>query len=233
MLLLSTAFFWGGLRYVPLAKASSVLMLAPIIVTALSVPLLKEVVRVPRWLGVLAGFVGAVIILKPGGDLFQWAALLPFGAAVMYALYQISTRLLSQTDLPMTTLVHTSLFGALLASCAAPFAWTTPNATGWALMAATGFLGGLGHFSLIKAFQHSHASVISPFGYTSLLWAIVYGIVLFGEYPELKTLVGAAIILGSGLYIFHRERSIAHHQRHPPVPPGADHGDADTEAEAE
>jgi drug/metabolite transporter (DMT)-like permease len=209
MLLLATAFYFWGLRYIPIAKAASVMMVAPIIVTALSVPLLKEVVGIPRWLGVLAGFAGAMVILKPGGDIFQWAALLPFGAAMMYALYQISTRMLSQTDLPMTTLVYTSLFGALLASCALPLAYTPPDLKGWTLMGVTGLLGGLGHFALIKAFQHSHAAVISPFGYTSLLWAIVYGIILFGEYPELKTLVGAALILGSGLFIFYRERVVA------------------------
>lgn len=214
MLLLATAFYFWGLRYVPLAKAASIMMVSPIIVTSLSVPLLRESVGVHRWLGVLAGFVGAVIILRPGGDIFQLAALLPLGAAIMYALYQISTRLLSQSDLPMTTLVYTSLFGALLASCAVPFVWTQPDAKGWAMMGLTGLLGGLGHFSLIKAFQHSHAAVISPFSYTSLLWAILYGIILFGEYPEIKTLAGAAIILCSGLYIFKRERSIAHRHRH-------------------
>ena len=212
MLLLATAFYFWGLRYVPIAKAASIMMVSPIIVTTLSVPLLKESVGIHRWLGVLAGFAGALIILKPGGDILMLAALLPLGAAIMYALYQISTRLLSQTDSPLTTLIYTSLFGALLASCAVPFVWTTPDAKGWALMGMTGLLGGLGHFSLIKAFQHSHAAVISPFGYTSLLWAVLYGIILFGEYPQAKTLAGAAIILGSGLYLFHRERSIA--QRH-------------------
>jgi drug/metabolite transporter (DMT)-like permease len=226
MLLLATAFYFWGLRYVSLAKAASIMMVAPIFVTALSVPLLKEAVGLPRWLGVLAGFAGAVIILKPGGDIFQVAALLPFGAAVMYALYQISTRLLSQSDLPMTTLVYTSLFGALIASFAVPLAWLPPDATGWALMGVTGLLGGLGHFSLIKAFQHSHASVISPFSYTSLLWAVVYGILLFGEYPELNTLAGAAIILCSGLYIFHRERSLARHRFLSQVVSGGDNGHA-------
>ncbi len=206
MLLLTTVLFFWGLRYVPLAKASSIMLVSPIIVTSLSVPLLKESVGVHRWLGVLAGFAGAVIILKPGADIVSLAALLPLGAAIMYALYQISTRLLSRSDAPMTTLVYTSLFGALIASCAVPFAWTQPDAKGWVLMGMTGLLGGLGHFSLIKAFQHSHAAVISPFGYTNLLWAILYGIILFGEYPEIRTLTGAALILCSGLYIFKRER---------------------------
>jgi drug/metabolite transporter (DMT)-like permease len=231
MLLLATAFYFWGLRYVPLAKAASIMMVSPIIVTTLSVPLLKESVGVHRWLGVLAGFAGALIILKPGGDIVSLAALLPLGAAIMYALYQISTRLLSRADLPMTTLVYTSLFGALIASCAVPFAWTQPDAKGWALMGMTGLLGGLGHFSLIKAFQHSNAAVISPFNYTSLLWAIIYGILLFGEYPEIKTLAGAAIVLCSGLYIFKRERSIAHDSRHLSGPPGTGQGDAGTEGE--
>jgi drug/metabolite transporter (DMT)-like permease len=208
MLLLTTALFFWGLRYVPLARAASIMLVTPVIVTSLSVPLLKESVGVHRWLGVLAGFVGAVIILQPGADIVRLAALLPLGAAIVYALYQISTRLLSSSDSPMTTLVYTSLFGALLASCIVPFAWTQPDAKGWFLMGVTGLLGGLGHFSLIKAFQYSKASVISPFSYTTLLWSIIYGIVLFGEYPDIKTMSGATIILCSGLYILKRERSI-------------------------
>lgn len=213
MLLLTTALFFWGLCYVPLARATSIMLVTPIIVTLLAAPLLQEAVGRQRWLGVFAGFAGALIILRPDTDIISLLSLLPLGAAVMYALYQITTRLISRTDAPMTTLVYTALFGAFVASFFVPFFWISPDAEGWFLMAATGLLGGLGHFSLIKAFQHSHVSVVAPFSYTNLLWSILYGIAFFDEYPVAKTLVGATIILASGLYILYREQAAKRSKR--------------------
>lgn len=207
LLFFTTAFFFWGLCYVSLAKATSIMLVTPIIVTTLSVPLLRERVGAHGWLGVLAGFMGAMIIMRPSGDMASLSATLPLGAALMYALYQISTRLLSQSDAPMTTLVYTSLFGTIAGTVAVPFVWQQVDVQGWLLMGLTGLLGGLGHFSLIKAFQSSKASVISPFSYTNLLWSITYSIALFGEYPAAQTMIGATIILCSGLYIFKRERA--------------------------
>lgn len=202
----TTILFFFGLRFVPLAEASAIMLVSPLIVTALSVPLLGEHVGAHRWAGVLVGFAGALVIMRPGAGLLAAPALLPLGAAGIYALYQITTRMLSRTDAPLTTLVYTPLVGTVAASAAVPFFWTSPDATGWGLMVLLGFLGGVSHFALIKAFQSSRAATIAPFGYTNLVWATLFGILFFGEYPDARTLVGAAIIVGSGLYIFHRER---------------------------
>lgn len=206
LLLTTTVLFFTGLSFVPLAEASSIMFAAPIIVTLLSVPLLGEQVGRHRWAGVLVGFGGVLVILRPGADMMAIALLLPFSAAWVYAFYQITTRMLSHTDGPLTTLTYTALVGTLMVSAIVPFYWKVPDMSGWCLMALIGFLGGFGHFSLIKAFQFSEASTITPFGYTQLIWATLYGIALFGEYPDSTTLIGAAIIVCSGLYIFHREK---------------------------
>ncbi len=205
LLLATTVLFFSGLRFVPLAEASSIMFAVPIIVTVLSVPLLREHVGIHRWAGVLVGFAGVLVILRPGSDMMAIALLLPLSAAGVYAFYQITTRMLSQTDGPMTTLTYTAVVGTLAASSVAPFFWVAPDLLGWSLMALIGFFGGLGHFALIKAFQFSEAATITPFGYTQLIWATLYGITLFDEYPDNRTFIGAAIIVCSGLYIFRRE----------------------------
>jgi drug/metabolite transporter (DMT)-like permease len=206
LLLATTGLFFLALRFVPLAKVSAIMFIAPIIVTALSVPLLHERVGVHRWAGVLCGFGGALVMLPPGAEAAAVASLLPLSAACVYAFYQITTRMLSRIDGPMTTLVYTAVVGTLAASVAAPFYWVAPDMTGWGLMVLLGLLGGVGHFAVIKAFQSSNAATITPFGYTNLIWATLSGIVFFDEYPEPRILIGAGIIVCSGLYIFHRER---------------------------
>jgi drug/metabolite transporter (DMT)-like permease len=206
LLLTTTGLFFLALRIVPLAEVSAIMFIAPIIVTALSVPLLREKVGVHKWAGVLVGFTGALVMLRPGAEAMAIASLLPMSAACVYAFYQITTRMLSRTDGPMTTLVYTAVVGTLAASVAAPFYWVAPDMSGWSLMVLLGLLGGAGHFAVIKAFQSSNAATITPFGYINLIWATLSGIVFFGEYPEPRILVGAGIIVCSGLYIFHRER---------------------------
>jgi drug/metabolite transporter (DMT)-like permease len=213
LLLATTGLFFLALRVVPLAEVSAIMFIAPIIVTALSLPLLREQVGVHRWVGVLAGFTGALVILRPGAEAMAFASLLPLSAACMYAFYQITTRMLSHTDSPMTTLVYTAVVGTLAASFAAPFYWVTPDMTGWGLMVLLGLLGGVGHFAIIKAFQSSNAATITPFGYINLIWASLSGVVFFGEYPEPRILFGAGIIVCSGLYIFHRERISSRQQK--------------------
>jgi drug/metabolite transporter (DMT)-like permease len=106
----------------------------------------------------------------------------------------------------MTSLVYTALLGAVFTSLFVPFFWKTPDVEGWLLMAAMGLLGGLGHFTLIKAFEAAPAPVITPFGYSSIVWATLLGLAIFGDLPDLPTFAGAAIIIASGLYVFHRER---------------------------
>ena len=201
-----TVFIFTSLYLVPLANFTSLMFLAPIIVTALSMPLLGERVGPHRWAAVLVGFIGALIIARPDFSVFQPAAIVPLVTATLLALYYISTRWISRVDGAMTTLVYTPLVGAGLFSLAVPFVWVTPDLDGWLLMAAIGLLGLGAHFALIKAFEAAPAATVTPFNYLGLVWAIVLGFTVFSHLPDVWTLLGAAIIVAGGLYIFHREQ---------------------------
>lgn len=205
LLLLTTAFYFLALSFIPLAEGSAIMMISPLLVTALSMPLLGERVGPRRWAGVAAGFVGAMLIIRPGSEMMQFASLLALAAAFCNGLYHICTRILSQTEHVLTTLVYSASIGALASTLAVPFFWVSPDAWGWFLMVAVGLLGGLSHFALIKAFAAAPAATVAPFTYTNLLWAALIGFLAFGDLPDGMTVLGAAIIAASGLYIFHRE----------------------------
>lgn len=205
-LLATTVLFFAGLHLLPLANASALMLVGPLMVTALSVPLLGEFVGPRRWASVAVGFVGALIIIRPGSGVFQMAALLPLAAASFYALYQIATRKLSTLDQPLTTLLYTVSVGVPVTTLALPWFWVTPDLGGWLLMISVGLLGGLSHFTLIKAFGHAPAAVLTPFSYSNLVWATLLGFLVFSELPDYWTVLGAVIIVSSGLYIFHREQ---------------------------
>jgi drug/metabolite transporter (DMT)-like permease len=205
-LVASTFVFWWALMYLPLAEATVLGFAGPLMVTALSVPLLGEQVGKYRWRAVIVGLIGVVIIIRPGAGAMQWAALLPLLTALIYALYQIATRILSRYDDPMATAFFSPIGGVLITSALLPFFWTPMTLQQWGILALMGFLGGFGHYLLIRAFGAAPASVLAPFGYVGLLWTTVIGYVIWGDLPDMWTWVGAAIIIASGLYILHRER---------------------------
>lgn len=211
LLLTTTTLFFLGLRTTPLATTATIMFLAPIIVTALSATMLGEPVGPRRWAGVLIGFAGAVIVTRPGigGMMPDPGMLLILAAAFTNALYQLTTRKLRIYDDPMTTLFYTAVAGAVLVSFAVPSVWQTPTAMQWLMLVAIGLSGAIGHLCLIRAFHAAPAATVVPFSYSSLLWASAYGFVLFSELPDRWTLTGAALIISSGLYIFHRERQKA------------------------
>jgi drug/metabolite transporter (DMT)-like permease len=205
LLLLTTASFFTGLQYIPMADASSIMLASPIVVTALSMPILKEKVGPRRWASIAVGCVGAIIIIRPGLGLMQPAALFPLAAAILYGVYQISTRFLSHTESILTTLIYSALIGTLVTTVLVPFFWVTPSMEQWLLMIAMGLFGGLGHFALIKSLTIAPAATVVPFTYSNLIWATTFGFIIFGDLPDQWTVIGAAIIVASGLYIFHRE----------------------------
>ena len=205
LLLSTTALFFTGLASIPMADATSVMFVAPILVTALSLPLLGERVGPRRWVGVAIGFLGAMIIIRPGLGVAQTAILFPLAAACIHSLYQISTRFLSRTDSTMTTLFYSASTGAVIMTIAVPFYWVTPSIFEMALMVAIGLFATFGHYCLIRAFEDASPAIVSPFQYTNLLWATLLGYILFSDLPDMWTITGALIIASSGLYIFHRE----------------------------
>jgi drug/metabolite transporter (DMT)-like permease len=195
-----------ALRYMPVAEMVALNFVAPLLVTALSVVMLRETVGVHRWLSVAVGFIGVLIIIRPGFGGLGWAALLPIASALCYALYQVLTRMVRLASDPLVALFYTAILGTLATSAVVPFYWVEPNLKGWGMMVGVGMTAMIGHFLLIKAFACAPASTVTPFTYTELIWATIFAFAVFDDFPDLWTLVGAGVIAGSGLYILHRER---------------------------
>ncbi|MGH6873900.1 MAG: DMT family transporter, partial [Aestuariivirgaceae bacterium] len=181
LLFVTTALFNAGLLTVPLATATAIMFLAPIMVTALSVPFLGEHVGPRRWSGVAAGFLGALIIIRPGTEGFDLGGIFLLAAALTNSIYQLITRSVASYDHPHTTFLYTALAGAVLSSIAVPFVWEPPQVSGWVLLILMGVIGGVGHLFLIFAFDKAPAAVIAPFAYSALIWASIAGYVFFGE----------------------------------------------------
>ncbi|MDX1432862.1 MAG: DMT family transporter [Gammaproteobacteria bacterium] len=221
LMLLTTGMFFLAVRHMPLVDVTAVMFVGPLLVTALSVPLLKEHVGARRWIGVAIGFAGALLVVRPGPDVLQSVAILPLLAAFTNALYQITTRQVRGIDPPLTTLLWSAVVGTVATSALAPFFWSPPDALGWLLMVMMGVLGALGHLTLIKALQIAPAVVVVPFTYVSLVWAASFGYVFFGEVPDAMTLAGSAVIVASGLYVFHREQVKLEPAPEEPPPAGA------------
>jgi drug/metabolite transporter (DMT)-like permease len=209
MLLGSTVFNFMAFRYLQLDEAMAILFSTPFLIAILAGPVLGEWVGWRRWTAILVGFAGVLVVVRPGMGGMQWAALLSFCSAVCYAVYNISTRMLARTDSSETTLFYANLFGCVVMAPVLPFVWTVPPT--WldvVLMVATGIFGAGGHFLLILAHRRAPASVLSPFIYTQIVWASMFGYLVFGNLPSHWTLAGAAIVIASGLYLLNRERKV-------------------------
>ncbi len=205
LLLACTILFITAISYIPLATATAIGFISPLFVTALSIPLLGERVGRKRWAAVLAGFLGVLVIVRPGAGAVHWATSLPIAMALCYATYQILTRMLRFSDGAYASLFYPALIGTLAASAAVPFFWTIPRWTDLGLMALLGLFGGIGHFLLIQAFSRAPASMLAPFAYCQIIGAAIFGYAVFGDLPDPPTWVGTAIIVASGLYVWHRE----------------------------
>ncbi|HTQ82408.1 MAG TPA: DMT family transporter [Pseudolabrys sp.] len=206
LLLLSTVLNLFALRWLQLDEALSILFSTPFMVAALCVPLLGESVGWRRWTAITVGFVGVLVVARPGFGGLHPAALLSLAGAVCYAFYVISTRVLSRTDSSDTTQFYTSLVGAVAMSLVVPLVWTNPESAFIAgLMVMIGALGGGGHYLLILAHRRAPASALAPFIYTQMIWTTALGFLVFGDVPHRWTIVGGVLVIGSGLYLLHRE----------------------------
>lgn len=208
MLAATSAMFFFAIRFIQLAEAQAISFVAPLVVTALAAVLLGEHVGPRRWAAVLVGFAGVIVIIRPGAGVMHWAAGVVLLQAIIGAGYHLMTRFLAGYDPPRVTAVYTGLVGALLFSVSAPFVWVAPTPLHWAMMVSMGVLGTIGHWCLIQAYRHAEAASLAPFLYVSLPWVVVLGWLVFDELPDMWTLAGAAIVIASGIYVFHRERSL-------------------------
>jgi len=208
-LLVSTIFFFAGLSNTPIAETLALAMVAPLVVTILAPFLLGEHVGFRRLSAVTIGFLGALFIIKPGTDVFQWTALFGLGSGFVYAFYIIATRRLAGTSPPLITLTFTALVGAASTSAALPAVWVTPTLFDLAVMVGMAAMAMSGHLLVILAYERAEASKISAFAYSELIWATAIGYAAFGDFPDVWAWLGMAIICGSGVYISMRERRVA------------------------
>ncbi len=209
LLVAENAVFVLAFRYLPLADVHALGASAPLMVVALSVVLLGETVGIRRWSAVLVGFVGVLIIIRPGLQEIEWPLLIPLVGALMWALYQILVRLCSRTDGSDTTLLWSALVGLAATSVTGPFVWVPPDREAWVLLVVLAVAGSLAHYALIKGLQLAEASAVQPYTYTLLVFAAFWGLAVFGDIPDAWTILGATIIVGSGLYTWYRERQLA------------------------
>jgi drug/metabolite transporter (DMT)-like permease len=207
-----STLFIVGLSVLPVAENTAIAYLGPVFITALSIPLLGEKVGLRRWAALLVGFVGVMIVVRPGTDAFQLAALFPIGAALVGAFGSIFTRRMA-TEAAETTLAWTALIGVACLSLAVPFVWVTPSGPEIALGVGTGLLSTVGHVFVVLAFRKAAASALAPFTYIHLIFAGTLSYLVFTEIPSVWTLTGGAVIAASGLYTAHRERVRARESR--------------------
>lgn len=207
VLLAVSVLFLTALSLMPIAEATAISFMAPLILTALSVAVLREQVGRGAWLAVTMGFVGVLIIVRPGGDLFTPVVIVPIVSAFFYATYQLLTRRMAGIDPTMTTLFYGCLVGTVLLSLAAPLFWTTPlSIMDGIMLLTTGVLGGFGHFALIRAFEQAPASVLAPFLYVQLVIVTGIGYLVFDTFPDVWSLVGMTIIVVSGAWVANHHR---------------------------
>ena len=212
LLLVSSSLAFLSLRYMPMAEFTAIVLVVPLVVTLLAATQLKEQVSPLRWGLVSGGFVGTLIILRPGGEAFSWATLLPLGLVVTNAWFQVLTSKLAQTENPLTMNFYSGWVGALIASLALPFAWAAlPSWHWWALLGLMGLMGTVGHFMLILAFQRAPASTLTPYLYAQIGFAMLGGWLVFSRMPDAVSLVGIGLIAicgAAGAWLTVKERRL-------------------------
>jgi drug/metabolite transporter (DMT)-like permease len=202
MLFTSNATNFLAIIFIPMAKTAALSLTAPAMVVVLAWAMLGERTTRGRLVALAVGFAGVLIVIRPGTELFHWASLLSLGSAVCYAFYQVLTRKLAGIDSPETSTVYSSILGAFGMLLVLPFIWRTPETLRDILyFCSLGVIGAVGHYMVARAFTNAPANIISPFQYVQLIGSVVVGYVFFGEFPDVLTWIGAAIIVASGVYI--------------------------------
>ena len=197
--------FLVAISFIPLADAIAIEFSAPLIVVALSVPLLGERVGMRRWVAVCVGFIGTLLIVRPGLGMVHWAAMLMLVAATSVALMQIASRALARTEHSLTSLFYLSLTGLVLTSPPVPFVWAQLDLATWGLMLAVGGIAGFCHYLFILAYEFATAALLAPFMYAQIIGATILGYLMFADVPDAWTISGTAILVASGLYVAYRE----------------------------
>ena len=213
LLFASMLLFYTALRGLPLAEAIAVTFTLPLYITALSGPLLGEAVGVRRWAAVIIGFLGALIMVRPGTEAFRPETLLVLTAAFIAALAMLLTRRLTRTETDVALVTHTTLIAGLASVPFASLAWQAPCAGDLGLFVLVGIAGGSAAYLMVVAYRNAPAAVVAPFDYSSLIWAPVFGWILWRESPEPAVWIGGAIVVAAGVYITLREMALGRSAR--------------------
>jgi len=204
-LFLSTILFFYAISIISLAEALTLAFVSPMIVTLLSALILKERVGIRRWSAVFVGFIGALIVIRPGFNEINLATIAAFSCGICYAFYIISTRKLSNIDSPILTLIFTGLSGTIIISIIIPFYWTWPSSTQWILLFSLSAIGTIAHLLLILSLNFAEASKLAPLAYFEIIMNVIIGYYFFGDFPDKFIWIGLSVIISSGIYIYLRE----------------------------
>jgi S-adenosylmethionine uptake transporter len=222
LIALATLLFFSALKYLPLADAISIFFVEPLILTLLSAVFLGESVGWRRLTAVAVGFAGSLVIIRPSFHALGLPALLPLGTALSFAVYLILTRKLALHEQPERMQFYAGVFGGIVMTAAlaageatdlAVLSFVWPDRWQWFLLAGLGVIATTGHLLVVHAFRRAPAGLLAPFQYVEIIGATILGLVFFGDFPDTVTWIGVVIIVGSGMYVFHREAAIARRAR--------------------
>ena len=207
LLIAATFFFFWSLKFLPIADALAIFFVQPLVVTALSPLINGEHVGPRRWAAVAVGFVGTLIIIRPGFGTLNPGAVLALGAGTSLALYFLLTRRIAGAQKAIVTTFHTNLLGGLITSALVPLVWVTPAPTDWLLFLGLAAIANIGHYFIVRAYDHAEASLLAPLAYTEMITSTLMGLIFFGDFPDRWTFLGVTILIACAIYISVRERA--------------------------
>jgi drug/metabolite transporter (DMT)-like permease len=208
-LMMATTLFFFAFSKLGLAEASAIFNISPVLITLGAFLFLREQIGPRRVIGIVVSLLGALIIIRPGSGVFTVYALLPLGAAIFYSTYSLATRFVGTDESPWTSLFYSAIFGAICYSIYIVFHWNPMSSNALLLTIIIGLFGTAGHICLIRALTLGEASLVAPFIYTNLLFTTIWGLVLFGNFPDFWTIAGALIIVAAGVYVWARDRVVS------------------------
>ena len=207
-LMMATTLFFFAFSRLGLAEASAIFNISPVLITLGAFLFLREQIGPRRVIGILVSLLGALIIIRPGSGVFRIYAIFPLGAAIFYSTYSLATRFVGTDESPWTSLFYSAIFGAICYSIYIVFNWNPMSNNALLLTIIIGLFGTAGHICLIRALTLGEASLVAPFIYTNLLFTTIWGVVLFGNFPDFWTIAGALIIVAAGIYVWARELAV-------------------------
>ena len=207
LLMAATFFFFSALKFLPIADALAIFFVQPLVVTALSPLILKETVGPRRWVAVLVGFVGTLIIIRPGFGTLNPGSLMALASGTSLALYLLLTRRITGRSKAIVTTFHTNAIGAVMASALVILVWKIPTPVEWLQFAALAAIANIGHVCIVRAYDHAEASLLAPLAYTEMVTSTVLGLIFFHDFPDVWTFTGVAILIACAIAISVPERA--------------------------